>query len=63
MVNKRGRKVASAGVRRVTKNIFSSFTRCSRRSFLCVDGAQATMGTALCFYQCCGAYVPIYLSI
>ena len=38
MVNKRGCKVVSAGVRLVTKKISSSFTRCSRRSFLCVDG-------------------------
>ena len=37
MVNKRGREGARAGAWRVRK-IFSSFTRCSRRSFLCVDG-------------------------
>ena len=38
MVNKRGRKVASAGVRRVTKFFSSSFTRCLQRSSVCVDG-------------------------
>ena len=38
MVNKRGREGASTGARLVTKFFFSSFTRCSRRSSLYVDG-------------------------
>ena len=37
MVNETGRVGARAGAWRVTK-IFSSFTHCSRRCFLCVDG-------------------------
>ena len=37
MVNKRGREGRVQG-RGVLRNFFSSFTRCSRRSFLCVDG-------------------------
>ena len=37
MVNKRGHAGARAGAWRVTK-YFPSFTRCSRRCFLCVDG-------------------------
>ena len=37
MVNKRRRAGARAGAWRVTKTS-SSFTRCSRRCFLCVEG-------------------------
>ena len=37
MENKRGRKGASVGARRVRK-YFSSFTRCSGRGFLCILG-------------------------
>ena len=49
MVNKRRRKVASAGVRRVTNKDFSSFTRCSRHSFLCVDGVLGNDGHSVVF--------------
>ena len=37
MVNERGREGRVKG-RGVLRNSFSSFTRCSRRRFLCVDG-------------------------
>ena len=43
MVNKRGREGARAGAWRVTKKI-SSFTRCSRRCFLCVDDESGDDG-------------------
>ena len=43
MVKKRGREGARAGAWRVTKNV-SSFTRCSRRCFLCVDGELGDNG-------------------
>ena len=48
MVKKRGRREASAGVRRVTK-IFFEFKRCSRRSFLCVDGVLGDDGHGVMF--------------
>ena len=44
MANGRGREEASAGARRVTKNKNLSFTRCSRRSFLCVGGKLGNEG-------------------
>ena len=43
MVNKRGREGARAGAWRATK-MFSSFTCCSRRSFVCVDGELGNDG-------------------
>ena len=49
MVKKRGREEASAGVRRVTKKNVSSFTRCSRRSFLCLDGVLGDKGHSVMF--------------
>ena len=49
MVKKRGRKVASAGVRRVAKIFFPSFTRCSRRSSICVDGVLGDDGHGVMF--------------
>ena len=64
MVKEKGREEASAGVRRVRK-FFSSFTRCSGRSFLCVDGVLGDKGHGVIFLftlRRLRCYLFVYLS-